>query len=229
LGDNTQTYSFAQYEGRLYVGTWPSGRVYRLEDVDRWTDVGRLGEEREVMGMLVHNGRLIAGTLPLAEVYSYEGGCTRKRLARLDHTPDVTYRRTWTMAEHDGQVFCSTLPSGKIFAFSAGQQAAWGHPLSSAWHHVTATKSADRLTLYVDGQQVARTPAFDAGNYPISSTTPLRVGNGSNGRWNGRLADVRLYRRTLSQAEIEALAKQRPAAGGVVSGFITSCNGKRNP
>jgi hypothetical protein len=102
LGDakeNTQTYSIAVYHGRLYVGTWRSGRVYRFEDIDRWTDVGRLGEELEVMGMLVHNGRLLAGTLPLAEVYAYEGQSTWKRIAQLDRTPDVKYRRAWTMAE----------------------------------------------------------------------------------------------------------------------------------
>jgi hypothetical protein len=207
LGDSTQTYSFAQYEGHLHVGTWPSGRVYRLEEIGQWTDVGRLGEEREVMGMLVHNGRLIAGTLPLAEVHSYEGGSTWKRLTRLDHTPDVTYRRAWTMAEHDGQVFCSTLPSGKVFAFSAGQQVAWEHTLSSAWHHIAATKSADRLTLYVDGEKVAQTRAFDAASYQLGTTAPLCVGHGTNGRWNGRLSDVRLYPRTLNAAEIEALAK----------------------
>ena len=39
LGDNTQTYSFAQYEGRLYVGTWPSGRVYRFDGVGQWADM----------------------------------------------------------------------------------------------------------------------------------------------------------------------------------------------
>jgi hypothetical protein len=210
LGDNTQTYSFAQYEDRLYVGTWPSGRVYRWEDPDRWTDVGRLGEEREVMGMLVHNGRLIAGTLPLAEVYSYEGGSRWKRLARLDHTPNVTYRRAWTMVEHEGQVFCSTLPSGRIFAFSAGQQAQWGHSLSPEWHHVAATKSQDRLTLYVDGQPVAQTQVFDAGSYSLDTRAPLRVGRGMNGPFNGRLSGVRMYRRTLNEAEIKTLAQQRP-------------------
>ena len=210
LGDNTQTYSFAQYEGRLHVGTWPSGRVYRWEDIDQWTDTGRLGEEREVMGMLVHNGRMLAGTLPLAEVYSYEGGSTWKRLTRLDHTPDVTYRRAWTMAEHDGQVFCSTLPSGKIFAFSAGQQVVWGYTLSSAWHHITATKSADRLTLYLDGQKVAQSSTFAATHYQLDNTVPLRIGAGTNGRWNGRLSDVRVYQRTLNAAEIAALANQRP-------------------
>lgn len=210
LGDNTQTYSFAQLEGSLYVGTWRSGRVYRFEDIGQWTDVGRLGEELEVMGMLVHNGRLMAGSLPLAEVYSYEGGSAWKRMTRLDHTPDVTYRRAWTMAEHDGLVFCSTLPSGKIFAFSAGQQAAWGHTLSSAWHHVAAVKSATRLTLYVDGQQVAQTPAFDGSGYHLDTAAPLRIGSGTNGPLNGRLSDVRVYRRTLGAAEVEALAAKAP-------------------
>ncbi|MGL4553532.1 MAG: hypothetical protein ACRC33_20390, partial [Gemmataceae bacterium] len=32
LGDNTQTYSYAAHRGRLCVGTWPSGRAYRLGD-----------------------------------------------------------------------------------------------------------------------------------------------------------------------------------------------------
>ncbi len=210
LGDNTQTYSFARYEGALHVGTWRSGRVYRFEGVNRWTDVGRLGEELEVMGMLAHNGRLIAGTLPLAEVYSYEGKDGWKRMTRLDHTPDVTYRRVWTMAEHDGRVFCSTLPSGKVFAFSAGQQASWGHPLSPGRHHVAAVKSATQLRLYVDGALVAQTPPFEADGYDLDSAAPLRLGTGTNGPLNGRLNDLRMWGRTLSPAEIRALAAEAP-------------------
>ncbi len=210
LGDNTQTYSFAQYHGRLFVGTWPSGRVYRFDGVDKWTDTGRLGDELEVMGMAVHNGRLIAGTLPLGEVYSYEGDTTWKKLARLDLTPDVKYRRVWTMAEHDGRLFASTLPSGKIFAYSAGQQAMWGQPLPAGWHHVVAVKSANRLTLYVDGKRVAQTPPFDAAGYRVDADQPLRLGSGTNGPLNGSLADVRVYRRALGDAEIEALARNKP-------------------
>lgn len=41
LGDNTQTYSFAVYHGRLYAGTGPSGRVFRFEEVGRWNNVAR--------------------------------------------------------------------------------------------------------------------------------------------------------------------------------------------
>jgi len=205
LGDNTQTYSFAQYEGRLLVGTWPSGRVYRFEAIDDWTDVGRLGEELEVMGMLVHNGRLFAGTLPLAEVHVYDGKASWTRLTQLDATPDVRYRRAWTMAEHAGELFCSTLPSGQIFAYSQGHQIALGKPLSAGWHDIAATRAAGRLTLYVDGQPVAESDGNSA-DYDLDVTTSLRIGAGIHGTLNGELADLRIYDRALSANQIRRLA-----------------------
>lgn len=210
IGDNTQTYAFTSYLGKLHVATWASGRVYRFDGIGQWTDLGRLGEELEVMGMLVHNGRFIAGTLPLAEVYAYEGGQNWTLLQRLDQTPDVKYRRAWTMAEHDGQVFCSTLPSGKIFASSQGRQAAWGHSLPSGWHHVVATRSSNQLTLFVDGERVAQTTPVTEDDYNLSAAAPLRLGTGMNGPLHGNLADVRIYRRVLSVEEITSLAASRP-------------------
>lgn len=202
LGENTQTYSFTQYDGQLYVGTWPSGSVYRFEAPDKWSDCGRLGEELEVMGMMVHNGRFLAGTLPLAEVYEYQGLSAWKRLAQLDHTPDVRYRRAWTMAEHAGQLFCSTLPSGRIFSMSAGQQVQWGHTLPAKWCEIIAVRSSDRLTLFVDRQQVAQSTAVDTTSWNLNSTAPLRIGAGMNGTLNGRLADLRIYRGALSPEKI---------------------------
>lgn len=211
LGTNTQTYSFVSYEGELLVGTWPSGHVHRFCDLGEWSDLGRLGEELEVMGMVVHNGRLLAGTLPLAEVYSYEGSAGWRRLARLDHTPDVKYRRAWTIAEHGGELFCSTLPSGKVFAFSAGRQVMHGERLSAEWHHVTAIRSAGRLQLFVDGVSVAESPPFDGDAYDLTSNAPLRIGRGANGPFNGRMADVRIYVRALAESEIRQLASVAPA------------------
>ena len=206
VGDNTQTYAFAPFQGKLHVATWPSGRVFRFEGLHDWADTGRLGEELEVMGMLVHNGRFVAGTLPLAEVYQYRRDGDWQRLDQLDRTPDVKYRRAWTMAEHDGQVFCSTLPSGRIHAFSAGQQTQWGHTLSPDWHHVAAVRAGSRLTLYVDGQRVSQTPAFPGADFVLDADAPLQLGTGVNGHFQGALADVRLYRRGLSQADITELA-----------------------
>lgn len=206
LGDNTQTYSFAQYQGKLHVGTWPSGKVFRFENLNQWTDVGRLGEELEVMGMSVHNGRLIAGTLPLAEVYAYDGAQSWQRMTQLDSTPDVKYRRAWTMAEHDGEAYCSTLPSGKVFAYSQGHQVAWGQPLPNRWCHVTAIKSAQQLRLYVDGELVAQSSMPNQTDFDLNCESDLRIGSGANGPVNGRLSNVRVYTRALNDVEIEALA-----------------------
>jgi hypothetical protein len=206
LGNNTQTYSFAVYQGRLYVGTWPGGSVYRFEDIDHWTDMGRLGNELEVMGMLVHNGRMIAGTLPLAEIYSYEGDTIWKNIARLDHTPDVKYRRAWTMAEYNGKVFCSTLPSGKIFSFEAGCNILSPDPIPSGWHHIAAVKSKGRLTLYLDGKQLAKSEMFDSGLFDLNNNVPLMIGFGNNDYFIGRMADLRLYNRSLFSGEIRFLS-----------------------
>ena len=208
LGDNTQTYSFVVYQGRLYTGTWPSGRVYRFEELGRWTDVGRLGEEKEVMGMLVHNGRLLAGTLPLAEVYQYESADRWKKLARLDLTPDVTYRRAWTAAEHHGRVYFATLPSGHIYSFAAGKSVAWEHDLKAGWRHITAVKRAGQLELYLDGMRVAASEPFDLRDYDLQTDGPLRIGVGSTDFHRGRLRDVRLYQRSLSEAEIHAIVRK---------------------
>lgn len=86
----------------------------------------------------------------------------------------------------------------------------WGRSLSSGWHHVAAIKSANGLSLYVDGEFVAHTPPFDAASYEVDANQPLRLGSGSNGPLNAPLADVRIYRRALQRAEIEALSQAKP-------------------
>ena len=163
-GVNTQTYAFAVHQGRLLVGTWPSGRVYRFESPGQWTDLGRLGEELEVMGMLVHHGRLLAGSLPLAEVYQFEPAGGWRKLRQLDTTPDVKYRRAWTMAEFSGRLYCSTLPSGVVWSYQAGQAAATNSELPGGWRHVVAQRQSGRLKLYIDGRPVA-----DAATQPDNS------------------------------------------------------------
>ncbi len=203
---NTQTYSFAVYRGRLHVGTWASGRVYRLADGDRWEDVGRLGEEREVMGMLVHNGRLTAGSLPLANVYRYEGDGDWRFLKQLDATPDVVYRRAWAMAEHDGRLFVSTLPSGRVFSHRAGASVQWGKTLPAGWRHVAAVRSGDTLRLFVDGEPVATTTTAGSKAFDLSTGGPLLIGSGPDAPFRGKLADVRLYGRALSHDEVRRLA-----------------------
>jgi len=187
--NNTQTYSFAAYLGRLHVGTWPSGRVFRLEPENRWTDTGRLGEELEVMGMLVHNGALYAGTLPLAQVYRRDGD-RWTFLKRLDETPDVKYRRVWTMATYRGRLFCTTLPSGKIWSMAAGACVTDDHALPPGWRYVVAQRHGPRLRLFVDQKLVVESAPFATDLVPSTRGLKLTVGNGPRGPFQGRLRDV---------------------------------------
>jgi hypothetical protein len=207
LGDNTQTYSFACHKGQLCVGTWPSGKVFRLRGDDSWEDIGRLGEELEVMGLLVHNGQLYAGTLPHAEVYRYDGEQAWTKTAQLDRTPDVKYRRVWTMAQHQGRLFASTLPSGHIHSLEAGPCVTYDRELAPGWRHVVAVKRGGTLELYVDGQRVAASSPFLPADFDLDMLEPLRIGAGAGDFFNGTLSDVRLYSGALDAEEITRLAK----------------------
>ena len=228
----SQVYSFAIYQGRLHAGTWPDGAVFRWEGGDQWTHCGRLGEELEVMGMAVYNGKLYAGTLPLAQVYRYDGpGPMNARgvettagtrgagaadsghsdaswtlTGQLDRTPDVRYRRAWSMAVYQGKLFCGTLPSGHVYSLEAGQNVTYDRELAPGWRHLVATRDGARLRLYIDGQFAAETASPARMALDVANDVPLQIGFGQHDHFCGRLADVRLYDRALEAAEAAALA-----------------------
>ena len=175
----TQVYSFAAYQGKLYVGTWPHGTVFRWDGHESWESVGRLEEEKEVMAMAVYNGKLYAGTLPLANVYRYEGGTSWTNTGQLDTTPDVKYRRVWSMAIYQGRLFGGTLPSGRVYALQAGANVTYDHALPPGWRHLAAVRESNRLTLFIDGAQVAASD--DLARVPASCANdrPLLIGFGT--------------------------------------------------
>ena len=200
--DTTQVYGTAIYEGGLYAGTWPTGSVFRYAGPQRWVHAGRLGMEKEVMGMAVYNGKLYAGTLPFADVYRYDGGSKWTTTGRLDNTPDVRYRRAWSMAVFDGKLFCGVLPSGHVLSLEAGKSVTHDRALPAGWRHLAAIKKDARLQLYVDDKRVAQSGRFDPAAFNLSTKGPLKIGLGQHDFFNGRMKDVRIYRRALSRAEI---------------------------
>ncbi len=204
----TQTYGFAIHHGRLYVSTWPMGRVFRYASEQTWEDAGRLGEELEVMGLMVHNGKLYGGTLPLADVQRYDGDEKWTSIGRVDLTPDVKYRRAWTMAEYRGRMFWGTLPSGKVLSIEAGKNVTSDAALPPGWQHIAAIRRGRQLELHIDGQRVAQSAELNPADYDLShaATQPLRIGFGPTDYFNGCLRDVRIYERALSSSEVKALA-----------------------
>jgi hypothetical protein len=197
-----QSYSFEVHRGELFTGTWNTGHVWRTGDGDTWTDAGRLGGELEVMGMAVYNGKLYAGTLPLAQVYRYDDDATWTLTSQLDFTPNVLYRRAWSMALFKGQLFCGLLPSGHVFALTAGANASYDRELKPGWKHLAAVRQSDHLKLFVDGKQVAESSKYDPSAYDLTNDEPLKIGFGGHDYFNGSLSDLQLFGRALSADEI---------------------------
>lgn len=205
LGNATQGYAFAIYQGNLYCSTWPEARVYRYVADGDWKDVGRLGEELEVMGMMVYNGHLYAGTLPLAQVYRYDGGDKWTLTGQLDTTPDVKYRRAWTMAEFRGRLFVGTLPSGHVYSMQAGRCASSRRPFPSGWRHVAVVRSRQDLHVYVDLDLFAYSPiAEEETTQDDSADSPgtLELGRGAHEGFHGVLRDVRVYIGALTPKQL---------------------------
>jgi hypothetical protein len=215
--ENTQTYALATYQGRLHVATWRTGKVFAWNGdsglatgnsplENNWQDCGRLGEELEVMGMLVHNGCLYGGTLPLGQIHRYDGGQRWTLLKQLDTTPDVQYRRVWTMAEYGGKLFATTLPSGHVWSMQSGVCVSWDKEFPAGWYHVAAQRQGNALRLFVDGELVAESCFGNAQALNLTNDRPWRLGAGSGDYFHGSLADVQVFRRALAKEEIRTMA-----------------------
>jgi hypothetical protein len=209
LGDATQVYGLVIHRGKLHAGTWPKGTVYRYEGDGRWISTGRLGDAQEVMGPNIYNGKLYVGTLPMAEIFRYDSDQSWTSMGRVDFTPEVKYRRAWSMAVFQGKLFSGTLPSGHVRSFEAGKSVTYDHELKPGWRHIAAIRNGNRLELYIDGRRVATSSTFNPSDYDLTNDQPLRIGFGEHDYFNGRLSDVRLYRRALSAEEVAELATKR--------------------
>ena len=125
----TQIHKLQVYDGHLYAGTWPFGKVLRYEGENHWSECGQLGiatdkvQINEVNDLTVYNGKLYAGVLPKAEVYRYEGGTDWTMLRRMVGSPywsagcrscgdsptsDCTWARVPCLTVFQGQLFMGT-------------------------------------------------------------------------------------------------------------------------
>lgn len=210
--DTTQLYSIETYGGRLNIGTWPSGLVFRAADLDAlgdatWEPIGRLGDETEIMNLQAYNGMLYGGTLPHAQLHRYDADDDWTPLATLDETPDVLYRRAASMVVFRGELFVGTLPSAHVHSMRAGSVATCDRSLVPGWHHLAGLRRGESVTLFVDGAPIST----GAGEVPGGSITPppevpLVLGGGPRAGFEGELAAVQLWDRALDPEEVRALS-----------------------
>lgn len=97
----------------------------------------------------------------------------------------------------------SLQPSGRVFT-TADLDATGGAALAAnRWTHLAMTYDGSAVKLWVDGVQAATRPV--TGAMPVSDL-PLRIGGNRIWRewFKGRIDEVRVYPRALSQAEVQA-------------------------
>jgi hypothetical protein len=86
------------------------------------------------------------------------------------------------------------------------------------WHHVVVTydgsRVADGIRIYLDGRPVAVQVNLDDLNQTFDTAQPLRIGagGGPDGRFHGRLDDVRIYHLCLDPEEAAILSVAEPIA-----------------
>jgi hypothetical protein len=242
-----QLYCFAAHQGQLCVGSWPEGKVAKYEGGEDWREIGRVGEDgTEVNGLVVYNGKLYAGSLPRAEVCRYDGDTKWTSLKRF-YSPDgwkpgIPYHckrkevnewvRLTSLSVYDGKLFASTGSCtssvadapidvrGKVFSMEAGKSATYDDDIGPGWKHLVAMRQRGTLKLFVDGKLVAKSTSFDSAKYDLSNGQPLRIGFGQTDYFAGRMSDVRLYNRALSDAEVIALVARTASAPALRSAVI---------
>jgi hypothetical protein len=231
-----QTHSLTIHQGKLCAGTWPEAIVSTYEGGERWRAIGRVGlDGTEVNSLVVYNGKLYGGSLPRAEVCRYDGRAewtSLKKFSPENWEPEPVYNATrpgvnaWCRATsltvYDGKLFVSTGSCtssvldapldvrGKVFHMEAGTVASYDDDLGPGWKHIAAIRNGGHLKLYIDGRLVETSKSFDPAQYDVSTDKPLRIGFGQTEYFDGRMADVRLYKGSLSDEQIQELAAKAP-------------------
>jgi hypothetical protein len=93
---------------------------------------------------------------------------------------------------------------GKVFSFAAGAGVSSDRDVGPGWKHIVAVREGGTLKLHVDGRLVSKSDVT-AGNLDVSSGAPLLIGFGTQSHFRGKLREVRLYGRALSEHEMELL------------------------
>lgn len=207
IPETTQAYAMMVYQGKTQVATWPTGSVYELDGPQKWIHRGRLGQEKEVMAVSVYNGSFYAGTLPLANVYRYDGNSQWTNTGQLDETPDVKYRRAWSMAVYDGKLFCGVLPSGHVHSLNIGQNVTYDQALSPGWHRLTVTRGKSNVKLYINGRHIATSDDDSHTVGELSNDMPLFIGYGQHDYFNGKIRDIKIFQGVLTGPQIRRLAQ----------------------
>jgi len=223
-----QVHSLEVFRGKLFAGMWPEARAVSYEGKLRWDDQGRLGDGTEVNAFTVYNGKFYGGTIPRAEVtrHDKDSWTSIKRF----HSPEGwspasptkasgaevnEWTRVTSLTVFRGRLFAgigsctsSVLDApadvrGRVFSMEAGKCISSDHDAGPGWRHITAVRRSGRLELFLNGEMISSSDAFDSSKFDLSNRMPLKIGFGEMDYFTGKIREVRIFRRALTRKEIE--------------------------
>ena len=108
---------------------------------------------------------------------------------------------------------------GKVFCMQTGAAVSSDRDMGAGWKQVAAIRKGGTLSLFVDGKLAAREtsehPELDA-----ACTAPLQIGFGPQSYFHGKIRDVRLYSKAITDSDIQQLVA--PDFGASASGRYDS-------
>jgi len=110
------------------------------------------------------------------------------------------------MAVYQGKLFCGVLPSGRVLSYETGRCISRDYELPAGWVHLAAQRKSGTMNLYVDGKLVNEA---SSASLNIDNEAPLKIGLGQHDYFNGRMRDLMVHDRALTEAELAALAEKR--------------------
>jgi hypothetical protein len=149
----------------------------------------------------------------------------------LSRTADTARAEGYGVALHDGKVFVHLTKRWLDDALRVETERALP---SDEWHHILVTYDGSRVAagvkVYIDGRPEKTKVLLDELNQSFETKEPLRIGagGGSEDRFHGRIADVRVYKdclkpdeaawvsvaETVGQIAVLPPAKRTPAQAG---------------
>jgi len=204
LGTEAYIYSLAVYNGKLYGGTGLFGKLYEWNGTSAWVEVApQLGAESRIYSLTVYNGKLYGGTANNGKLYEWNGTDAWVEVAgKLGNGS-----RMWSSVVYDGKFYEGTALNGSLYEWKTGKVATYDYELNSGKQHIVAVKNntSKTLKLYVNAVLVAESDTFTIADYDLDNAEDLLIGFGIQDYFKGKIDEVKIYNKALTQEEITAL------------------------
>ena len=214
-GDTVSDSTANGFDGLRVGATWTSGAVGGALSFDGITN-----------RVEVSSAASITGTGPFS-------ACAWVKVPSAVEPQLVLQQRS--DAEVNGEYILRITPTGQVYWSTFGDMA-FGFNIYSVktvdndkWHHLAGVRESDGTgLLYIDGQL----DSTDA--QPARTLVPIAIYIGADMRgdkWflNGKIDDVRVYNRALTQAEVQELVAMKESGGGGGGGGCSLADGGVDP